>query len=459
MSEEDLSRMLDLVAKIPDHIEESWRKMKQSKMPALGKKGALIICGMGGSAMAGRMLRDLIRQEASVPIFLESSYSLPAFADKNTPVICISYSGDTEEVLECFQNALLRGCPTVAITAGGRLAREAEKYGVPAVVIQGGIPPRAALGLILTPLLYLVSTWRLYQVSDEDIESAARRARKLVEKNSISGDATASRSLQLAKRLYGKTPLIYSGHGLLASAAYRWKCQFNENSKSMAFANNFPELGHNEIMGWDSPERLRADYFLILLRDAEDHPRVQRGMEIMHKTLEPLASGAVLIDSEGDPGRSGRLARLLSIVLLGDFTSVYLAVEYGKDPTPIERIDRLKEELKMEVRGRDSISGLPRMIEVTSSEITQAIQLPLQMIIGVVKGVLEETPPELASDIIDKGIVLAGGTSLLRGIDKLLTQVTGVACHIAEDPLLCVVRGTGVALENLDVYKRSIARK
>lgn len=119
----------------------------------------------------------------------------------------------------------------------------------------------------------------------------------------------------------------------------------------------------------------------------------------------------------------------------------------------------LSEELKMEVRGRDAISGLPRMTEIISSEITNAIQGPLQQIINGVKGVLEETPPELASDIIDKGIVMAGGTSTLRNLDKLLTQVTGVVCHVAEDSLLCVARGTGVALENLDLYKRSIARK
>lgn len=119
----------------------------------------------------------------------------------------------------------------------------------------------------------------------------------------------------------------------------------------------------------------------------------------------------------------------------------------------------IAEELKMEVRGRDAITGMPRMTEIKSEEITTAIQMPLQQIIGGVKGVLEETPPELSSDIIDKGIVMAGGTSQLRNLDKLLTQVTGVVCHVAEDPLLCVARGTGIALENLDLYKRSIARK
>lgn len=119
----------------------------------------------------------------------------------------------------------------------------------------------------------------------------------------------------------------------------------------------------------------------------------------------------------------------------------------------------LSKELKIEVRGRDSISGLPRMVEITSSEITAAMQNPLASIISAVKGVLEETPPELASDIIDKGIVLSGGTSQLRNLDKLMTQVTGVVCHIAEEPMLCVVRGTGVAIENIELYKRSISKR
>ncbi len=119
----------------------------------------------------------------------------------------------------------------------------------------------------------------------------------------------------------------------------------------------------------------------------------------------------------------------------------------------------LDQELKMEVRGRDAFSGLPRMIEINSSEVTAAIQLPLVSMIACIKGVLEETPPELASDIIDKGMVLAGGTSLLRHLDRFITESTGVPAHVAEDPLLCVVRGTGVAIENLELYKRSIVKR
>ncbi len=118
-----------------------------------------------------------------------------------------------------------------------------------------------------------------------------------------------------------------------------------------------------------------------------------------------------------------------------------------------------KEMKKMEIRGRDSVTGLPKTIEVTEAQINEAITPVLLDIVSAVKGVLEQTPPELASDIIDKGVVMTGGTSLLKNFDKLVTKLTGVPCHVAEDALLCVVRGTGVALENIELYKRSIAKR
>ena len=119
----------------------------------------------------------------------------------------------------------------------------------------------------------------------------------------------------------------------------------------------------------------------------------------------------------------------------------------------------LPKEERIEIKGRDSVTGLPRMVVISSTEVHEAIRPILMQIIGAAKGVLEETPPELASDIIDKGIVMSGGTSMLRNFDKLMTQETGVPCHVAEDALLCVVRGTGIALENIDLYKRSITRR
>lgn len=138
-------------------------------------------------------------------------------------------------------------------------------------------------------------------------------------------------------------------------------------------------------------------------------------------------------------------------LIIGEQTAESIKIKIGS-------ATKQTREEKMEVRGRDLFSGLPRMIELSAAEITEAIAGPLAQIVACIKGALEDTPPELASDIIDKGIVLSGGTSLLKNIDKLLTREIGVACHVAEEPLLCVVRGTGVALENLELYKRSISK-
>jgi rod shape-determining protein MreB and related proteins len=139
-------------------------------------------------------------------------------------------------------------------------------------------------------------------------------------------------------------------------------------------------------------------------------------------------------------------------LIVGDTTAEDLKLKVGSAII-------LPQEEKAEVKGRDSVTGLPKAVMVSSTEITEAIRPILVQIIGAAKGVLEETPPELSSDIIDKGIVMSGGTSLLRNFDKLMTELTGVPCHVAEDPLLCVVRGTGIAIENLDLYKRSIVKK
>jgi len=139
-------------------------------------------------------------------------------------------------------------------------------------------------------------------------------------------------------------------------------------------------------------------------------------------------------------------------VMIGDRTAEEVKIEIGT-ALPLER------ELHMEVRGRDLIAGLPRTVPLTSSEVMEALEAPLQQIVGAVRGVLEETPPELSSDIIDKGMVMSGGGSLLRNIDKLLTQVTGVPCHVAENVLNCVALGTGLALEHFDFFRKSLVQK
>ena len=340
--------MLDKVIELADQVEKAWDSSRDFGADLEGAHGPVVICGMGGSAIGGRMLADLVKKDSPVPVYLERGYSLPSFVNEKTPVVCVSYSGNTEEVISSFREAVAKKCALTVITSGGALADEADKAGIPMHLTPGGMPPRAALGYLFTPLLRLASRLGIYELGDEEVTSAVRKLRALAARYSLDGSLSDNTAMQLTKKLYGKIPLIYSGDGLLAGAAYRWKCQFNENSKCMAFYNTFAELGHNEIMGWDSPERLREDFYVIMLMDHEDHPRIQKRMDITFRELEPLGGGGLRIESDGEKGRRGRLARLFSILALGDFTSVYLAVEYGKDPTPIEKIVQIKEALKSE---------------------------------------------------------------------------------------------------------------
>ncbi|MBN1884040.1 MAG: bifunctional phosphoglucose/phosphomannose isomerase [Candidatus Krumholzibacteriota bacterium] len=346
----DRSRMLETVVAGPGQLIEGWRAAADAAGLLSSRRTPMAICGMGGSAAGGLLLGDLAGAGAPAPVHVIRNYLLPSWVGEDTLLVCVSYSGDTEETLECFHNALLRGNRPVAITSGGRLAEEARRAGTPLVTIPGGLPPRAAIGYLFGPLLRLGAAHGLVDVDDETVARAVHRAGKIASRYALEADLAGNVALQLAKKLYGRIPLVYSGGGLLANLPYRWKCQFNENSKSMAFANVFPELGHNEVMGWESTERMREGFFLVMLRDAADHPRVQRRMDATYAMLEPLGAGATLLDSEGPPGRAGRLERLLSLLVLGDVASVYLAVEYGKDPTPIDKIQEIKDLLGTEDR-------------------------------------------------------------------------------------------------------------
>jgi rod shape-determining protein MreB len=136
-------------------------------------------------------------------------------------------------------------------------------------------------------------------------------------------------------------------------------------------------------------------------------------------------------------------------LMIGERTAEEIKIEIGS-ALPLE------EELTMEARGRDQVAGLPRIIEVSSGEVTEAIAEPLAAISSVVKSVLEETPPELAADIIDRGMVMTGGGSLLRNMDRYLAKETGVPAFLADRPMACVALGAGKALENYHLLKKSL---
>lgn len=168
---------------------------------------------------------------------------------------------------------------------------------------------------------------------------------------------------------------------------------------------------------------------------------ISLGGVVVHKSIR--VSGIKIDDAIADH------VRRTHNLVIGEQTAEEIKIKIGS-------AIKLPREEKMKIKGRDSIQGLPRTIEISSSEVTEAISKPLTQIVGMIKSVLEDTPPELSSDIIDKGIVMSGGTALLRNLDALITRETGVPCYVAEEPMLCVVKGTGRAIENIDLYRRAI---
>lgn len=149
-----------------------------------------------------------------------------------------------------------------------------------------------------------------------------------------------------------------------------------------------------------------------------------------------------------DQAITGYIKRKYGLAI-GDKTAEEIKIKIGS------ALPQVKEEYA-DVRGRDLTGGLPKMIKVSSNEITEAIQDELREIIAAIKKVLQETPPELAADVMDKGMVLSGGGAMLKHLDQLITKTINVPCYVAEEPLFCVIKGIGIALENLELYKRTI---
>ncbi len=336
----DPQGMFDAVKGFPDHFREGWTRAADFRPThrAVDLRQVVIV-GMGGSAIGGDLVRTYCRDSAPVPISVVRDYALPASVGEGTLVIASSYSGGTEETLAAFDEATERGAAIYAITSGGELQRRAERDGLPHVVIPGGLQPRAALGYSLGALLRMANKIGLCDVTDAEYHEALDVADACVEEYA---DTDANEALELARILEGKVPIIYTGPGLMEAVGVRWTNQIHENAKQLAFGNVFAELNHNEIMGWESaPAAVRTLLHVVVLRDADDHPQIRRRIDVTRDLLAGEAAGW----TEFAPRSKGKLARMLSMIQRGDFTSYYLALLVGVDPTPVESIQQLKRTL------------------------------------------------------------------------------------------------------------------
>jgi len=300
----------------------------------------VMVCGLGGSAIGGDILRAYAYKQAAIPVFVNRGYDLPRFVDQNTLFVAVSYSGNTEETLAAYEEAKKRGAKILAITSGGKLAQSAEADDNTVISIPGGLSPRAATGYLLAPLLLSLQNAGVLSNVEADIRETTAVLHNLRDllQPALQGQGMAE---SIAALIKDAIPVIWGSVNHTEPAALRWKAQINENAKCPAYYNVFPELNHNEIVGFEAPPELLARIVVIILKDSLDHRRVQQRMEITRKLIESKVKKVIEVESAGE----SLLARIYSLIYIGDYVSYYLALEYGIDPTPVKVIDYLKQEL------------------------------------------------------------------------------------------------------------------
>jgi len=339
----DPKEMRELIASFPDHIEAADRAVENLFLPqAAGKNSSIMITGLGGSAIGGDLARAVTGNAIKLPLSINRDYDLPSFVNASTLVIACSYSGNTEETLSVYAQAKAAGADVVCITSGGLLAELAERDSFPVVQLSGGLPPRAALGYALTTLLGVLRAKGIIPDMSDDIKESVALLRTLREQYSYGTPAEVNPAKILAADLYKKIVVVYGSNAIMDAAAYRWRSQIAENAKNLAFHHVLPEMNHNELVGWLRPETALKDVGVVFLRDPEDHPQVRKRFDLTREVIEGKAGVVREIQSEGN----SRLARILSIVYLGDFTSLYMAYLNRLDPTPVTVIDVFKNKLK-----------------------------------------------------------------------------------------------------------------
>lgn len=338
----DPSDMLGALWNLPEQCEEALAIGRKVDIPSdFSDITAIVVTGLGGSAIGGDFLRLFVNDRVSVPVVVNRDYTLPKFIDNKTLVFAVSYSGNTEETLSAYSQAREQGAKIVALTNGGKLRELAEKDGYPVIVVPAGISPRAATGYLLVPTLAVLEKLGLTGDLSQEIGEMVNTLRNIREQINPGIAVEQNQAKQIAQKLFNKIPVIWAASGNTEVVATRWKGQINENAKAPAYWNIFPELNHNEIVGFEEPVDVLKNIEVIILRDKEDHPRVQLRMDTSKDIIKNTVSGITEVWSEG----KGRLARMFSLTYIGDYVSVFLATLYGIDPTPVKNIDYLKNKL------------------------------------------------------------------------------------------------------------------
>jgi len=368
----DKSDALGILLRLPESCTDAVERARRLDLPSAvriergreiryGRPKKIIVVGMGGSAIGGDLLRGWLTGDVAIPVEVCREYRIPAYADETTLVFAVSYSGNTEETVSAFLESVERGCMIVSITSGGLLERYSSSLGIPLIRLPQGMPPRYAIPYLFFPLAVVSERLGVVRGEEErdEVVSVLERVREEIRPEIPTAENI---SKKIARSLRGKVPAIY-GFGAYAPVALRIKTQFNENSKVMSTYDRFPELNHNEIVGWEAPSKVTKLFSVVLIRDEAEPPPIKTRIEVTKGLIRAKAASIEEIWCRGKT----TLEKMFSAIYIGDFSSFYLAVLNKVDPTPVTVIDRMKAELQrrtntaeqLEKRFR-SLSSRPR---------------------------------------------------------------------------------------------------
>lgn len=335
----DSQNMWGFLEKFPDQWKEA-RALTEDVEFTFDRDRIRTICfvGMGGSAIGADLIRAYCYYSSPYPMQILRHYEIPRWVDENTLVVGCSYSGNTEETLTALDKAREKGAQAIAVTSGGTLMLKAAKEGFDYIKIPGGLPPRAALGYSFMPLFRLCQYLGL---TDEDGQALQETYQLLTEQNGLFANPEDNEALSLAEKLNDTLPIIYSDATILEPVNLRWREQFEESAKTLAYGNTLPEMTHNEIVGWERIVHLTGRLSVIMLIDNEDNERVKQRMKIVEELIEDQAASLHIFESRG----KSKLARMFSLIQLADWTCFYLAILNKINPTPVAKIDLLKSKL------------------------------------------------------------------------------------------------------------------
>jgi glucose/mannose-6-phosphate isomerase len=334
----DAGGMFGRIADMPRQMREARHIGRGLQLPDSHRATrAAAVLGMGGSAIAGDLLRGIFADRLRAPLMSVRDYDLPAWVDRQTLVIAVSHSGATEETIAALSAALERRCPVIVITTGGPMRDVADRVELPRLVYPNQSPPRAAIGYSLVLLAAALEAAGMLDLADEELEAGIEAAASAARAFGPDSPTEGNIAKQLAWTLVGRLPVV-EGSGHLAPVARRWKAQLNENAKSLAVAEELPEATHNTVVGYEQPDGLHDHLYVLFLAGALDHPRNNLRASL---SSELLAAVGVSYQTVAIPGE-GRLGQACAGITLGDYVSTYLALLYGIDPTPVDAIDHVK---------------------------------------------------------------------------------------------------------------------